>query len=733
MASGTITGSTNNEHIDAKVEWTSTANNSNNTSSVTAVLYYKRNNTGFQTYGSGSFAITINGKTTRVAKTITITNSAWVEAVRATVTVNHNGDGTKSITISATGSITGTTFNSTTLSGTAKLDLIARASTISSVPAYDVILGETYGGSDGMSVVWTPLNTSFRYKLKFTLGSWSSTTAVIHPEQTSAYEHIVSLPLEVANQIPNAIKGTMTVTLYTYSNYAGTTQVGEPSSKTFTVKVPNDTTTRPSVSMTCNPVSDLSNTVFSGVYIQGVSRAKVSISATGKYNASIASYGLTALSKGYEYPLDSVAVYTEHLETSGTVAINGRAKDSRGFVTEISQNITVIPYSKPKLVPKGGNAAVVCSRCDTTGKLSETGTFLRIAAGRNYSPVMSGINQTNFCSLRYRYKAEGANSYSSYVTLLDRTNTSTNEVDVVLGNIVSSTTTSYMVELSVVDDIGGVTAVTFHIATEQVAFNLKEGGDGAAFGKYAERSNALEIAPSWDMFYKGGAIEQKFYSLRGNTKIPSGADLNSYLTPDVYAIAADDHATNIANMPPYKRAGLLIVYAGTGQDTVHEGTWKYVIQEYRSVVTTIPTYRRVIYSNAEGAWTYDTWQMEKGLDTGWVELTRSGNASTPTVIARGGAGCFYRVINENHVFVRFNCAFTFNGNSINLNSATIPERYRPKYNAYAMCPVNDRAIARASVAADGYIYVNAVQNMATATTTTSFTVNWIDGYIDYWI
>ncbi len=720
MASGIIYGSTGNQYIDSKIEWSSTANNSANTSSVTAKLYYKRNNTGFQTYGPGSFSVTIDGQKQTASATLTITESAWVLAMTATKTVSHNGDGTKAITISATGSIPSTTLTSTSCSGRVSLDTIPRASTITS--AGNITLG------NACNVKWTPASASFRYKVNFSMGGWSYTTGAIHPGRTSLYTYDkYAVSLDAAGQIPNGYTGTMTATLYTYSDSDATTQVGSASSKTFTVTVPNNTSTKPSVTMSLAPVSSLGS-AFAGLYVQGKSRVKASFSGSGKYGATIASYGLTVLGKGYASPFQ-----TEHIQSNGTVAVNGRAKDSRGFVTEVSHNITVIPYSKPKIVPASGESSIVCARCDSSGNLTESGTYLKIKAGRSYSKVMSGSTQKNFCLLRYRYKAETATNFSAYTTLLAKDSTATDYVDITLGNVVSSTQASYLVELSAIDDVGDCSVVTFSIPTDSIDFHLKEGGNGAAFGKYAERDKAFEIASDWDIYYKGDAIEKKFYSLRGNTKIPSGADLNDYKTPDVYAIEADAHAANIANMPPFKRAGLLIVYAGTGQDDVSNGTWRYIVQEYRSLYTTIPTYRRRIDSNAEGVWTYETWQMEKGLDTGWIELAKSSHASTPSVVARDGAGCFYRVINENHVYVRFNCAFSFSGSSVNLNSTTIPEWYRPKNNAMALLPVNDRGIARASVASDGYIYVNYVQNMATASTTTSFTVTWIDGYIDYWL
>jgi hypothetical protein len=61
---------------------------------------------------------------------------------------------------------------------------------------------------------------------------------------------------------------------------------------------------------------------------------------------------------------------------------------------------------------------------------------------------------------------------------------------------VSDKTLSYTVELNIIDDTYLPSAMVFTIPSEDVAFNLREGGKGAAFGKYATRENMLEC--EWD-------------------------------------------------------------------------------------------------------------------------------------------------------------------------------------------------------------------------------------------
>lgn len=135
MAGATINGTTNNSAIQSKVVWSSTSNTSGNYSTVTAKLYYKRDN-NYTTYGTWKGSITINGTKTEGSKYIEITSSGWTLALTATTKVTHNANGAKQITISAAGGISGTSMTSTTLSGKATLDTIARKATITSAPNF---------------------------------------------------------------------------------------------------------------------------------------------------------------------------------------------------------------------------------------------------------------------------------------------------------------------------------------------------------------------------------------------------------------------------------------------------------------------------------------------------------------------------------------------------------------------------------------------------------------------
>lgn len=480
-------------YIIGKIVCDATADHNLNNSDVTCRIYVHKGNDStlltIPTSGTWAYSMNINGKafSGTVSKDVLLD---WV--LLATVSVSdiaHNDDGTKSITIS--GSVTapsGTSFGGqkTSGSGTFTLDTVPRASAITS--AGNITLG------NACNVKWTPASASFRYKLKFSIGSWSYTTGAIHPNRKTAYTEIGYLiSLEAASQIPNGKTGTMTATLYTYSDAAATKQVGNASSKTFTVTVPDNSNTKPAVSMTLTPVSSLPS-AFAGLYIQGKTKVKATLSATGKYGATIKSYSMKVdgISHG------SGDSYTsDYLSTYGNKTVYGYATDSRGFTGSKSQAINVIAYSKPKITVS------VCGRCDANGNLSSSGTYLKIKAARSYSTVTSGGVQKNFCLIRYRYKAASAASYSAWTTILARDTLTTNQVETgaLLGGVLA-VDTSYMVQVQAIDDVGEYAETTISVPTDVVYMHRTKNAMG--LGKYAEGENVLDMG--WDIKMNGNMV-----------------------------------------------------------------------------------------------------------------------------------------------------------------------------------------------------------------------------------
>lgn len=123
----------------------------------------------------------------------------------------------------------------------------------------------------------------------------------------------------------------------------------------------------------------------------------------------------------------------------------------------------------------------------------------------------------------------------------------------------------------------------------------------------------------------------------------------------------------------------------------------------------------------------------------WISRALSTAVAASTVNSGrwGGTGVYYRVCaGGKHIYVAFNVSFTTKTSTVRVDSETIPSAYRPNYDVYALCPVgfsdNSRGIATVSVSPSGRVNIYAVHKLPGATLSSGETVNWIDGYIDFW-
>lgn len=621
MASGNFTLAKSNSsgsYIQGKIVWYSEANNSGNYSLVDADLYCRKYNdsTTLTTATQGKWGYTLAIGSSSISGT-TDTKSiltSWVKiATLSDVKVSHDSDGSKSVTISGSVSApSGTSYAGKTSSDSKSvtLDKIPRASTITSASA--VTLG------DKCSIKWTPSYASFRYKIKFSMGSWSYTTSAIHPNKTSAYTYTgYTIPLSAASQYASGwFSGTMTATLYTYSNSSATTQVGSASAKTFTVTVPSasaivgygpvtlgdecsikwkpnsseyrykikfssgswsyttqsihpNTTsyytytgytfdlddiapyitsktgtmtatlysyrdsscakqvgstsaksftvtvpensyTKPTVTMTISPIHSLSET-FAELYIQNKSKVKATFSSSFKYEATLQSYSMNVDGKSYSSPYESIL-----MTTTGNKTVTGMVTDSRTHTGTDTQTINVIEYSRPSI------SGIICERSNKDMKYADDGTYLHIKAKRVYSAVVSDGEQKNFCALKYTcYKGESL--YQQDVVILAKDSDS-DEVEVNLANVVDDAMAAYTVILEAVDDIGESATYAYSIPTSLCSLHLGKGGNKAAFGKYAETDNLLECA--WDAKFDNKLTTNSF--LLEEQEIFVGGDKDTY-------------------------------------------------------------------------------------------------------------------------------------------------------------------------------------------------------------
>lgn len=605
--------------------------NSANTSKVRILWQSTQSGDSWNGYTrTAKYYVSINGGAeTEYVVNYTLPQNSTATIVDTTITINHKSDGSGTVSV-RTWMDTRISAGVVTQSKSLDLTTIPRAST------FDALSCSTAYFNGTLTYKYTPKSASFYNRCVIALNLNGAFTSVktINLGQKAASQQTDTVTLSeselsvIYNKLPSTKKGTLKFTFTTYSNSGYSTQIGDAVNKEITLTIPNIDETQPTATMTLTPVSSLHST-FNGLYIKGKSKVQVDLeSGVGKYGATIASYTVSVGGASGNAPYTS-----GYFTKAENVTITGTVTDSRGYSRKYTQTITVQDYKAPQILPVSGESEVIAARCDSSGNLSDTGTYLKIKAKRSYTKVnASGVNK-NFCTIRYRYKVEGG-SYSAPVAILAY-NVSGDEVvtDALLGTL--DVMSTYLVQVEAVDTIGESATTTISLPTEKVYMHKAGSMNSLGIGKYAEEENTVDIAE--DMTVK----------VRGDLVVGS---------------------------------------------------------------TTID-------------------------DTGWLGLKLSDavSESNSNFGRRQNGSVWYRVINRNHVYISFNCAFTFSDKQIQVNSELIPTPYTPPRDLLAICPVNGRAVARIITTHDGKVIIDFVQSINTDTSTNSYTVNWIDGYLDYWI
>lgn len=534
---------------------------------------------------------------------------------------------------SATCTITCETYNGTLLVGTATTQIILKvpSATKPTLSKSSIVLGDSL-------VILTPREVDcYEHDISYTLKAKNSSTVAFSKNFSSAiqaaYEWTPSLPL-LAPAIPSATEGTITLTCKTRFKDS-TTIVGEET-VSLAITVPNNDTTKPKLTMSLTPVHTLAS-AFDEVYVQGKSKVKVSYEASSDYS-SIASYETKIL--GMTSKLNPFT--SSILSNEGTVKIVGKVTDARGYFTEITEEIEVIPYSRPRIIPGESQNAIVCVRGNSNGSMDAGGVRLLIKAGRKYYKVVSNGNQKNYCKLSYSYKtdAQGDDEYSIPVELLAKDAT-TDYVSVNLPNIVSSNLTAYNIKLIAEDDVGENDTVTILVPTAFATWHSPPGGHGFTVGGYHDPSKHDVFDCLFDAEFEGN-VSGKVLGLGCLPEIPEDADFNDYKDFGAYAVAKNATAKTILNCPSEK-AGTLRVWSANGKGNA-VGSYVYIMQEYIAYDNSA-TYRRSIQLPApESAWEYKEWKTIDGIDSiisqgltdGWYWRK----------YANGTAECWRRVKNE---------------------------------------------------------------------------------------
>ena len=424
-----------------------------------------------------NFSVVINGATVS-SGTTAIGGSGTKTIASGTKTIAHNSDGSKTISFSFSLDFeitwSGVYIGIGKASGSLALTNIPRASTFKfSSTSADMGTAVTF--------TITRASTAFTHKLTLTWGGVVSDIAT-----NIATSQSWTIPLTLANNIPNSTSSSCIITCITYN---GSTEIGRKT-LTMTLKVPSSI--KPSIdSVTISEATDGLATKFSA-YVQNKSKLKVVTAASGSYSSTIKSYSVEILNKTYS----GNTITSDILALNGSINVNVTVTDSRGRTASVSETVSVLAYQDPKIT------AFTVERCDRNGVLNDEGEYVRIS----YAFDVTSLNDKNDKSYVIGYKLK---TDYNFTTLTSGSAYSLNTAYV--PDVIFSGDNAYDFIVTVTDYFKPVSLIA-DISTAFTLMDYHSSGTGIAIGKVSEKQDTLEIA--LDVEFTGkvrGAIFDAIY------------------------------------------------------------------------------------------------------------------------------------------------------------------------------------------------------------------------------
>ena len=450
-------------------------------------------------YSTGPTTVIINGTQVYYKERVSYSKEVFPAkkgSVSGTIVVDHEPLGNKSISVSLSTAIYGTSVK--TASDTWQLDSIPRQATITSASDFTDVANPSISfnnpGGFAMDVWLEPNPVGTHLCVRTGIPNTGSYTWTLSDEEREVLRNACgarsSCPIRIG--------------LYSYINGV---QYASYVDKTYILA--SSSLTQPSVQMTLSPEGGIG-----GLYVQNKSKLKVNISATGKYGAAISTYFASVAGTMY----NASSFTTAPISTSGNISVTGYATDARGFTGFTTQQINVVPYSAPQItsfsVERQADGTTVIAK--VKGAASPVENKNTIAVSVTLNGVTKAIDASN-------YAADGS------VTFTDMPTDSTLAAEAKITDAFS--TASKNATVPTVD-----VTMDFHVS-----------GQGVAFGKVAERQWRLESA--WPILMTGGFDA---------VNLVSGQDLNNFKTPGFYRCTQDAVAKTLANCPTQNAFSLMI-------------------------------------------------------------------------------------------------------------------------------------------------------------------------------
>ena len=428
-----------------------------------------------------AWEITVNGTKYTGKENIGIANNATKTLASGSTTIAHNADGSKSFSYSFSQTMhitfSGEYISTVSGSGSGTLDTIARASQPSCITWPEHTQNVGYFG-DEISIHMNRKSSNFTHTVRYAFGSLSGTIATGVGTGTTWV-----IPNSFMDLLPASTSGSGTIYVDTYN---GSTKVGTKYCG-FTAKVRDSV--KPGVTFKLEDTTGIDD--IYGSPVKGLSKIKVTVTATPAYSSPIASCTISANGVNYS----GTTATTDFLKTSGTSRVTAIVKDKRGRSNSTNYDMNVQDYNAPSV------SALSVHRCTSDGTANDQGGYIKAT----FSATVSSMNSKNTATYKLKYKKSSATSYTTITLSALANKYSASNYSYIFEADVNS---SYDVEVSVQDRHKTASRST-SASTAFTLMNFNPQGNGLGIGQVCEKENTLQV--NLDLEVKGKSIVDIVY------------------------------------------------------------------------------------------------------------------------------------------------------------------------------------------------------------------------------
>lgn len=310
----------------------------------------------------------------------------------------------------------------------------------------------------------------------------------------------ILFPLAWLDAIPNAASGVAMVRLRTWEKSED--NIFASVAKPLTVTVPAGAA--PEIgAVSVAPLLTVDDVTYPevapGGYVQGKCGYSAAMTgAAGKYGASIMAYSIS----GGGYSGSGASLKSGLLNTAGKQIITFKVTDTRGLSAVKTAEIEVLPYSAPRVTELAAWRVNEDGAADGMGTLGKWRT----------EAVFSALGGRNVLTAKAYLKPMGGTEVELGMLAVDTSVSlwwlaGTDSMKIAL-----DVTKRYVLR-RVLTDAYGTVERSIELPSANFAMHLNAKGNGICFGGASTVENAVEIAPGYDLVFKGRRNERLWNAL----------------------------------------------------------------------------------------------------------------------------------------------------------------------------------------------------------------------------